>query len=100
MPELTPELLLKYSESPPDKAFVADVMQSVRRKHRTRKMILFISGIVGALFGLSGAVMLSDKMTQFFTFSAAAISSPPVSLAVLGVVLFLGWLLNDEMSNG
>jgi len=100
VPELIPELLLKYSESPPDKAFVADVMQAIRRERRPRKMILFISGIVGALFGVAGAVMLSDTMTQFFTLSVAAISSPPVSLAILGVVLFLGWLLNDEMTNG
>ena len=100
MPDLFQNQLLRYSETPSDHAFVSDVMQTIRRERRTRKIILFISGIVGALFGLAGAVTLSDSMTKFFTMPVSANSSLPVSLAILGVVLFLGWLLNDEMTNG
>jgi hypothetical protein len=96
-PEQLMETLLPYTDEPPDAGFTATVMQTIKREQRTRKAILLISGVIGALFGLAGAVALSDSISRFFTLSLSPTSSLPVSLAILAVLLFLGWLLNDEM---
>ena len=98
MPSQLPEQLLQYTDEQLAEEFVAGVMQRVKREQRIRKAILLVSGIVGALFGLAGAVALSDSITQLFTLSMSATSALPVSLAIIGVLLFLGWLLNDEMT--
>jgi hypothetical protein len=96
-PEQPIETLLTYTDEPPDAGFTATVMQTIKREQRTRKAILLISGVIGTLFGLAGAVALSDSISRFFTLSLSPTSSLPVSLAILAVLLFLGWLLNDEM---
>jgi len=98
VPSHLPEQLLQYTDEQSAEEFVAGVMQRVKREQRIRKAILLVSGIVGALFGLAGAVALSDSITQLFTLSMSATSALPVSLAIIGVLLFLGWLLNDEMT--
>jgi len=98
VPRHLPEQLLQYTDEQSAEEFVAGVMQRVKREQRIRKAILLVSGIVGALFGLAGAVALSDSITQLFTLSMSATSALPVSLAIIGVLLFLGWLLNDEMT--
>lgn len=100
MPDLFPNQLLEYSDPPSGEAFVTGVMRTIRRERRIRKTILFISGSIGALFGIAGATTLSDSMVQFFTTIFPASSSLSVSVAILATVLFLGWLLNDETING
>jgi hypothetical protein len=97
-PEQLFETLLQYADEPPSGDFTAKVVRTIRREQRTRKAILLISGLIGALFGLAGAVALSDSISRFFTLSLSPTSSFPVGLAILGVLLFLGWLLNDEMN--
>ena len=102
MPSLEPEqqieTLLQYTDGPSATEFPATVMQTIKREQRTRKAILLISGAIGALFGLAGAVALSDSISSFFTLSLSPTSSLPVSLSILAVLLFLGWLLNDEIN--
>jgi len=67
VPSHLPEQLLQYTDEQSAEEFVAGVMQRVKREQRIRKAILLVSGIVGALFGLAGAVALSDSITQLFS---------------------------------
>jgi hypothetical protein len=97
-PEQLIESLLQYTDEPPSGDFTATVVRTIRREQRTRKAILLISGLIGILFGLAGVVALSDSISRFFTLSLSPTSSLPVSLAILSVLLFLGWLFNDELN--
>jgi hypothetical protein len=90
--------LLEYKDEPQADEFVSKVMLGVKRQQRTRKLILWVSGLTGALFGVTGAAMLSDSITRLFTVAMSANSALPVSLAIIGVLAFLAWLLNDDMS--
>jgi hypothetical protein len=92
--------LLEYSEAPQAKAFVADVMQGVRREQRLRKVILWAFGLVGALFGLAGAMMLSDSITRLFTVTIAmpATQTMQVVLFIVAAAAFYTWFMNDDLS--
>jgi hypothetical protein len=93
------EALLEYTESPQDTAFVANVMRSVQREQRTRRLILWTFGLVGALFGLAGAAMLSDSITRLFTFTITmpAMETMQVALFVVAVAAFYIWFMNDDL---
>jgi cytochrome b subunit of formate dehydrogenase len=93
------EALLEYNESPQDTAFVANVMRSVQREQHIRKLILWAFGLVGALFGLAGAVMLSDSITRLFTFTITmpAMETMQVALFVVAVAAFYIWFMNDDL---
>ena len=93
------ETLLEYSESPQPEAFTMDVMRSVRRERRTRKLILWAFGLVGALFGLAGAVMLSGSITRLFTFTVTmpATETMQVVLFIVAAAAFYIWFMNDDL---
>jgi uncharacterized membrane protein YsdA (DUF1294 family) len=100
--DLKLEQLLEYREAPGSEAFVIDVMRSVRRERRTRRLILWVFGLVGALFGLWGASMLSGPLGQWLT---VALSFPTMkimqaSLFLTGAVAFYLWFMNDDFSLG
>ncbi len=59
--------LLEFREALPADEFVLDVMHRVQREQRSRKLILAIFGLVGAAFGVAGALLLSDPIARFFT---------------------------------
>lgn len=94
--------LLAYHDEPESSEFVADVMHDVRKEQRTRKVILWAFGLVGALFGLAGAVMLSDPITRLFTFSFSlpATETTQVALFIVAAAAFYTWFMNDELSVG
>ena len=96
------EQLLAYHNEPESSEFVAGVMQDVRKEKRTRKAILWAFGLVGALFGLAGAVMLSDPITRLFTFSLdlPATETMQVALVLVAAAAFYNWFMNDEMTVG
>ena len=95
----TLEKLLAY----PDQAetgedlFVVDVMRRVRRERRTRKLILSLFGGVGALFGLAGAVMLSDSIGSLFTETLSAMTLIQIPLFAAGAAAFYLWFMNDDL---
>ena len=93
------ETLLEYSESPQGEAFIMDVMRSVKRERRTRKLILWAFGLVGALFGLAGAVILSNSITRLFTFtiSMPATETMQVVLFIVAAAAFYIWIMNDDL---
>ena len=90
------EDLLEYHQKPEDSAFVADVMEGVKRQKRIRRLILSATGLVGAAFGASGAIMLSEPIAQ----ALGEVRLLPVSIAVLGGIAFIAWIFQDEVSTG
>ena len=94
------EQLLAYPETAQDDAFVKGVMQNVRRERRTRKVILWVFGLVGALFGIAGAAMLSGTITQLFTFSVnlPATETMQVVLFIVAAAAFYIWMMNDDFN--
>jgi hypothetical protein len=94
--------LLAYHDEPDSSEFVANVMHDVKRERLLRRVILWGFGLVGALFGLAGAAMLSDSITRLFTFSISlpAIETAQVALVVVAAAAFYSWFMNDEMSLG
>jgi hypothetical protein len=91
--------LLEYSRAPQADAFVVDVMRGVKREQLLRRVILWAFGLVGALFGLIGAVMLSDSITRLFSFtlSLPATETMQVVLFVVGAAAFYTWFMNDDL---
>ena len=94
------ETLLEYTESPQPEAFTMDVMRKVKREQRTRKLILWAFGLVGALFGLAGAVMLSGSITRLLTFTVTipATETMQVVLFIVAAAAFYTWFMNDDLS--
>lgn len=94
------EQLLAYHNKPDSSEFVASVMHDVRREQRTRKVILWAFGLIGALFGVAGAMMLSDSITEMFTFtfSLPAIETTQVVLGLVAAVAFYNWFMNDDFA--
>jgi ABC-type uncharacterized transport system permease subunit len=96
------EQLLGYTEATQAESFVMAVMRGVRREQRTRKVVLWVCGLVGALFGLAGAVMLSGPISQLFTFKLD-LPMTEMMQAVLftaGAAAFYLWFMNDDFSLG
>ena len=96
----TLERLLAYPESSRAEpgAFVAGVMQEVGREQRTRKLILWVFGLIGGLFGLAGAAILSPKITWLFTDALNATTMMQFVLFVIAAVIFYLWIMNDDMT--
>jgi ABC-type Fe3+-siderophore transport system permease subunit len=86
--------ILKYHDKPTEGDFVASVMKRVRRQQRVRKLILSVTGLVGATFGAFGMLMLSDSLGRLIT----AANVLPASLALIGAAVFMAWLFQDELS--
>jgi len=87
---------LKYQELPANDGFVENVMQGVRRERRIRRLVLVLSGLVGAAFGIAGAVILSDSITRLVLQVFEQAGAGVAGLALMLVLAFLAWLLNDE----
>ncbi len=96
------ETLLQYRDPAGEDTFVLNVMKDVQRARRTRRMILWVFGLVGAIFGLAGAVMLSDSITELFAFELAlpATQTMQVVLFIVGGAAFYAWFMNDDWSLG
>lgn len=94
------EQLLAYTGAPQPEAFVLDVMRSVKREQRFRKLILWVFGLVGAVFGLAGAVMLSGSISRLFTFTVdlPATETMQATLLIVGAAAFYLWFMNDDFS--
>lgn len=93
------EQLLEYPEPPHSEAFVLNVMRGVRREQRMRRLILWGFGLVGAMFGLAGAVLLSDSITRLFSFTVTlpAAETMQVVLFIVAAVAFYIWFMNDDL---
>ena len=86
--------LLEYHQAPEDSAFVTEVMDGVKRQQRLRRLILTATGITGALFGATGAMMLARPLAQAMT----EVNLLPILVAAVGGIVFLFWVFQDETS--
>jgi hypothetical protein len=86
--------MLKYHETPQDDKFVAGVIKSVQRQQRMRRLILTVTGVVGASFGVAGMLMISGSVNRLITDANVL----PVSVALVGLVAFTAWLFQDEVA--
>ena len=93
------EQLLGYPDSSQADAFVSNVMQRVKRERLRRRLILWTFGLVGALFGLAGAVMLSDSITRLFTFTLTLPVQETMQavLFIVAAMAFYIWFMNDDL---
>ena len=93
------EALLEYTEPPQPEAFTMNVMRGVKHEQRTRRLILWAFGLVGALFGLAGAVMLSGSIARLFTFTITmpATETMQVVLFIVAAAAFYTWFMNDDL---
>lgn len=94
--------LLAYHDEPESSEFVAGVMRDVSREQRIRNVILWAFGLVGALFGVAGAVMLSEPLARLFTFSFTlpVTETTQVALFIVAAATFYTWFMDDELSVG
>lgn len=94
------EQLMSYPVRPQTESgeFVAAVMKQVRQEQRTRKLILFIFGLIGALFGLAGALILSEKITWLFTEALSGTMTMQLVLIVVAALAFYTWFMNDDLT--
>ena len=86
--------ILEYHETPEDDNFVAEVIKGVRRQQRIRRLILTVTGMVGASFGAVGVLMISDGINRLITDTHVL----PASVAVVGLAAFMAWLFQDEVA--
>ena len=86
--------ILEYHETPEDDNFVAGVMKRVRRQQRIRRLILTATGMIGAVFGATGVMMISDSISQLITNANVL----PVSIALVGLAAFMAWVFQDEVA--
>jgi uncharacterized membrane-anchored protein len=100
MPESTQDRLLdqllEYGEEPQGDEFVLDVMHRVRREQGRRKVILFVFGLIGALFGLTGAVLLSEPIARALA-NLPAMGTTQVALFVVAAVATYAWFMNEDI---
>jgi len=89
--------LLEIRESLPADAFVLDVMHRVQRERRRRKLILLTCGVLGAAFGVAGALLLSEPIAHFFSNLPLTGTMQAVLIAV-SAVAFYGWIMNEDIS--
>lgn len=101
MPELNTDReldrLLEFHETPPSDEFVLNVMHRAQREQRRRRLILAIFGLVGAAFGVTGALLLSDPIAQVFT-SLPLTGTMQAVLVAVAAVAFYGWIMNEDIS--
>jgi len=86
--------MLKYHETPQEDHFVTGVIKGVQRQQRVRRLILTVTGVVGASFGAAGMLMISDSVNRLITDANVL----PVSVALVGLVAFMAWLFQDEVA--
>lgn len=96
----TLERILAYPpafDGPDTDRFVVEVMARLRRERRRRRAILFVFGLVGALFGLAGAALLADPLGRLFTETLSADRIMQAALLVCGAAAFHVWLMGDDL---
>ena len=91
------DALLERREAVPDDQFVLSVMHRVRREQRSHKLILFVFGLLGAGFGLLGAVLLAEPIERLFT-GLPATGIMQAALLAGAAAAFYVWSMNDDFS--
>ena len=98
------EQLLAYpgidADAGDDDRFVVDVMHKVRQERRKRQLILLVFGIIGALFGVFGALLLSDSISRLFTEILPGTVIMQAALFISGFAALYIWFMGDDLPLG
>ena len=89
--------LLGYRDTVQADAFILGVMHRVQRERRSRRVILAVFGLVGAVFGMAGALLLSEPIARTFTNLPLTGTMQAVLIGVAAVA-FYGWAMNEDIS--
>ena len=89
--------LLGFRENLEADQFILDVMRNVQHERRRRKVILLIFGLIGAAFGVLGAVLLADPIARLFT-GLPLIGTMQAVLIVVASAAFYRWMMNEDSS--
>jgi hypothetical protein len=90
--------LLAYRAEPPANDFVAGVMKQAGRECRTRKMVLWGTGLAGAACGVVGASLLSGPISRGVTAALESPASGATALLALGAGILVAWFLAEDQS--
>lgn len=88
--------LLQYRSLPEPSGFVDEVMRAVGRQKQLRRRILFLCGIIGAVFGALGAWLLADALAPISTDLFAGHSALASGAIVMLLLAAVAWLLHEE----
>jgi hypothetical protein len=90
------DTILSHHEAVPDDSFVLQVMHRVQSGRRRRRAILSGFGLLGAAFGLLGAIQLAEPVAQLWS----GIPATALMQAVLltgGGAAFYAWYMGDDL---
>jgi hypothetical protein len=90
--------LLAYRAEPPAADFVAGVMTQTKRQSRTRRAVLWGTGLAGTLCGALGAAWLSGPISRGMTAAFEMQASMPTALLAVGVGVLVAWFLAEDSS--
>ena len=93
--QILDQLLESQEPLPPDE-FVLNVMHQVQRQQKMRRMILLVFGLIGAVFGVLGAILLSEPISELFL-SIPAMSIMQAMLFMAAAISFYIWFMNDDL---
>jgi hypothetical protein len=88
--------LLSHREAVPEDRFVLQVMHRLQSERRRRRAILSGFGLLGAAFGLLGAIQLAEPVAQLWS----GIPATALMQAVLltgGGAAFYAWFMGDDL---
>jgi uncharacterized protein YacL len=89
--------LLGFRENLAANEFVLSVMRKVQHERRRRKVILLVFGLIGAAFGLLGAVLLAKPIADLFA-GLPLIGTMQAVLIVVAAAAFYCWMMNEDSS--
>jgi hypothetical protein len=88
--------LLEYRENLSGGTFVLDVMHRLGRERRRRRLILYVFGLIGAAFGVAGAVLLSGPLAAVFA-NLPPMGTLQATLFAVAAVAFYAWFMNEDV---
>ena len=89
--------MLKYHEELGSRRFTEQVMGQISKTDRTRQWILWLTGVVGAIFGLVGVAMLNDTAVQITQSVMQESSIWTTTLFATAILLLFVWILKEQL---
>ena len=89
--------LLKYQREPEDDNFTNRVMEQIYQPDRSRQWILWLSGVIGAGFGVAGVSMLHSTAAQITSSISGQASIWPLAASGAAILLLGTWLFSESI---
>lgn len=90
------DTVLSHREALPDDSFVLQVMHRVQSERRRRRVILLGFGLLGAAFGVMGAIQLAEPVAQLFSDLPVTALMQAVLVTGGGAALY-AWFMGDDL---